>query len=256
MFFTLSKALIFLLDPIVWVVIGFAVSIFSKNIKRKRLFLVSTFVVLLLLTNPFLSQNALKKWEASPVLKSDLPLCDIGIVLTGMTYSDSKMQPDDQLHFNESADRITEAIMLMSDGLIKDLVISGGTVSPNENAIAESLALEQLLIASNVKPKNYHLETSSKNTYENAKYCSEYLQSRNLTSRKILLITSAFHMPRAIACFEKQGIHVIPFPVDFKTHSTEFSLEAVIPSSACLNDWRMLIKECIGIIMYKTAGYI
>lgn len=239
----------FALDPILWVMVFFLISFITK----KKILLIGAFTLLILLTNPYLNDLALRQWESKPVAKADLPLSDIGIVLTGITYSE--MQPTDQLHFNESADRITEAIILLSDGFIKELIISGGTVSSGENVIAESIQLEQLLLASHISPRKYHLETQSKNTYENAKYCAEYIRSEQLETRRILLITSAIHMPRALACFKKQGITVRPYPVDFKT-SPSISVSSFVPSSQPLNYWRMLIKEWIGYATYKVVGYI
>ena len=249
MFFILSKLLSFALDPILWVIILF----FLGFITKKKPLLIVALTLLMLLTSPYLNDLALRKWESKPVAKSDLPLSDIGIVLTGMTSSD--MEPRDQLHFNESADRITEAIMLLDNGVIKKLIISGGTPSFAENSIAESIQLEQLLLASDVSPRDYHLETRSRNTYENAKYCAEYVLSEKLENQKILLITSAFHMPRALACFKKQGINVSAYPVDFKT-SPSISISSFIPSSQPLDYWRLLIKEWIGYATYKMIGYI
>jgi uncharacterized SAM-binding protein YcdF (DUF218 family) len=254
MFFYISKTLSFLLDPIVWIIIGLFISLFTKNNKLKRSSFILTLFALLILTNPYISGVVTHKWETNPNSKSNLPHCDIGIVLTGITHSD--FSPSDQIHFNGSADRITEGIMLLNEAIIEKLIVSGGNASQNPKEIAESIVLERLLKAAKIEDQQYHLETKSRNTAENAKYCAEYLKSTQQDQCKILLITSAFHMRRAQACFSKQGINVIAFPVDFKTSNPEFTISAFIPSSEPLQNWRMLIKEWIGLISYKVAGYI
>ncbi|NNK80284.1 MAG: DUF218 domain-containing protein, partial [Flavobacteriales bacterium] len=71
------------------------------------------------------------------------------------------------------------------------------------------------------------------------------------------LITSAFHMKRAIACFEKQGVRVKPYPVDYYSDDDPVSWSYyVVPSLRTAIDWQIPIKEKVGWIVYKLKGYL
>ena len=69
-----------------------------------------------------------------------------------------------------------------------------------------------------------------------------------------LLITSATHMPRSVKIFEKQGIRIIPIPVDYQTANTLQWREFNITDGAVL--WNRLLHEYIGIVAYKLTGKI
>jgi uncharacterized SAM-binding protein YcdF (DUF218 family) len=97
------------------------------------------------------------------------------------------------------------------------------------------------------------VEGASRNTHESAASVGKLLKDD--TSQK-LLITSAFHMRRSKACFVKEGIEVDMFPVDFYTHRRRFTFDVlVIPKVDALLVWHKLIKEWVGMIAYKIAGY-
>ena len=57
------------------------------------------------------------------------------------------------------------------------------------------------------------LQTESRNTYEDAVYSARLLKDKGV--RRILLVTSAWHMPRSLGLFQAQGLEVVPLPVDF-----------------------------------------
>lgn len=205
------------------------------------------------LSIPLLSSLAMRQWEYQPVKKENLPLCDIGVVLTGMTHVNRI--PTDQIHFAEGADRITEAIRLHKDGLIGQIIISGGIATILDEETSESEQLKELLLTCRIREKDFKLENKSRNTYENAFYTGELLKELKLADRKILLITSAFHMRRALRCFEKQGLDVIPFPVDFHSQPITFNPSQLIPSIQSLQNWKILCEEGMGILVYRLIGY-
>ena len=111
------------------------------------------------------------------------------------------------------------------------------------------------MVAMGVKESDIFLETQARNTHENASYTAKKLA---LFSQKdsILLITSAMHMPRSIACFEKVGFKVKAFPVDFKKKDTpQGILSYVFPTSENLDKMSDLIREATGFVIYKMIGY-
>lgn len=180
-------------------------------------------------------------------------MADVAIVLTGMTRTG--MQPNDQLHFADGIDRLTESIRLHKDGATKRILLSGGYGSLIDHEI-ESEMLATMLIDCGVNKRNILMERESRNTFENAKFTARLLEELNLKDRQLMLVTSAFHMRRAILCFSKQDIEVIPYPVDFRSKELKLDISLLIPSSYAIESWKLIIEESVGIAVYRVMGYI
>lgn len=249
MFFYISKILRFLLDPFTWVLIGILIGL----VKQKKWLSWTAFILLIFLSNPFLANLTMSGWEAKPQLKKDLPKCDVGIVLSGMTRLGQ--YPKDQVHFADGVDRITEALRLYNKGTINKILLTGGSSSIIYDN-AESNDLMIFLIESGVKSSDLIVETESMNTHQNAVNAVRMIKELGLVDSKILLITSAFHMKRSLLCFEKQGLEVLSYPVDYRTSSEKFGLSMLVPSSDSIKIWRALIEEITGAFTYKLMGYI
>ena len=124
--------------------------------------------------------------------------------------------------------------------------------------------MEALLTFMGVPEQAIWLEDQSQNTYENALYCAQLLKAKNID--RVILVTSAIHMPRSVALFEKQGIQVIPAPADFTvtqagwddlTHGTlESQLINLLPSVGNLSLTTNALKEYLGILVYRIEGWI
>ena len=83
------------------------------------------------------------------------------------------------------------------------------------------------------------------------------LDSLHYSAADCFLITSAFHMRRSLACYRKVGLAIQPFTTDFYAHKPRYTPDAfLIPSVDAIGNWQKLIKEWIGLIAYKMAGYI
>ncbi|MFY0600737.1 MAG: YdcF family protein [Cyclobacteriaceae bacterium] len=248
MFFYISKILSFLVDPFVWIIAGLVFGVLKKINWIKYISL----LLLIALSNPLLSNYAMSKWEPKPVKKETLPLFDVAIVLSGMIRT--AQLPNDQVHFSDAADRLTEAINLYKEGIVQKILISGGSGSTIYNEI-ESELIHSLTLSCGISDRDIILEKNSRNTHENAKLSVQVLQKENLLNRKILLITSAFHIPRATDCFTKEGIDVVAFPVDFRAADGKFNLGMFVPTADSLSIWKILFSEWVGILVYKTLGY-
>ena len=130
------------------------------------------------------------------------------------------------------------------------VVYSGGTVI-GEKATEASIGL-RFLKACGVKEKYLIKEDRSRNTAENAKYVKEICQQRKF--EKVILVTSAFHMPRSVAFFEREGVDVIPYPTDYKT-SKNLRRNAFdfTPSADCLEHTSIAMKEYLGLLAVKMG---
>lgn len=251
MFFILSKTLYFLIMPVTLILLAFLLSWFLKKYRSK--FLLLGLGLLLLFTNYFISNALLRWWEVPPTLISELPQYQVGIVLGGIT---SDKEPRDRVHVSGAADRILHAVQLYREGKIEKIMLSGGSGKILKDSLAEALLLKKLLLLSDIPERDILMESSSRNTHENALYSAEVL-NKIYPEEAHLLITSAFHMRRAEACFEKVGLTVVPYSVDIRGNEFEFTPdEFIIPTSAAIGSWEMMIREWVGILAYKVSGYI
>jgi uncharacterized SAM-binding protein YcdF (DUF218 family) len=100
------------------------------------------------------------------------------------------------------------------------IVLSGGIAHSRGGGLeTESSLARDLLVAIGVAADRITIEEKSRNTCENARYSKA--AAKPGTGEKWLLITSANHMPRAVACFRAAGFHVVPYPVDYRTLETD-----------------------------------
>jgi uncharacterized SAM-binding protein YcdF (DUF218 family) len=253
MFFILSKVLNFLLTPIVWILALLIFGALSKKPGRKKGLLFSGIILLIFMSNPAILNFVMNGWEIPAIPYNETEKHNIGILLTGVTRPFN--EPKDRVYFNKGADRVTHTVQLYKLGKINKIVVSGGSGLLNNTAgDVESENIRQVLLLCGIPDSVIILEVKSRNTYENALFSKEILKS--YPGEKYLLITSSFHMRRSIACFEKQGLKVTPFPVDFYTEDQTFRLVYLFPSEFALMEWRILLREIFGMITYKIAGYI
>jgi len=122
----------------------------------------------------------------------------------------------------------------------------------------------QLLELMGVPPGAMWLESESRNTYENAAFTHQILESKGIN--KILLVTSAAHMHRSVKLFEAQGLDVIPLPTDYVVTETNWkrlsqgSLMAkllyLIPGADNLSLTTRILKEYLGILYYNLKGWV
>lgn len=115
------------------------------------------------------------------------------------------------------------------------------------SAYAASEVSREWLIAMGVPGNDIRLETKSQTTFEEARSVLPLLQ--NEAADTVFLVTSAAHMPRAVASFHKFGTTVIPAPCDFS--SRELNLFSFMPSAGSLQENRAMLWEYIGAVYYK-----
>ncbi len=211
-------------------------------------------LIFLIFSSPIISNYVVSSWEVPPTSKENLPLTDIGIVLTGAMQHQKEIE--DQYHFTEAADRVTEAMVLYQEGLIHKILITGGSGSILDQEFKESKALKAFLILNKFPEEDIIIEPNSRNTHENAAFTAKLMEEIGMKNRKHLLITSAFHMKRSLGCFAKEGMDVIPYSVDFRGTYQEWDISMILPSADAFSKWSLILKEWVGIVAYKIAGYL
>jgi uncharacterized SAM-binding protein YcdF (DUF218 family) len=186
MFFYLSKLLAFLISPIVWVFLMFIYSFFTKIEKRAKRLRIAVVIVLYIFSNPFLVDEGFRAWE--PVTP-DWDLLhvkyDAAIVLGGIGDVDLRLQ---KINFGASADRLLQTLQLYHRGRVKKIIFTGGSGSIEFPEKKEGLFVHKYLRQIQVPDSAIIIEAESRNTYENAVFTKEILDSLKFDGN-LLLVT-------------------------------------------------------------------
>lgn len=254
MFFILSKTIGYLARPLVIIVLFFLSSLIIRSKVWKRRLFITALASLLFCSNEFISNEVMRLWELPPTPFSEIKKTyEVGILLTGVTKSN--FNPTDRIYFQRSSDRVTHTLQLYKLGLIRKILISGGsgTISKRTKEADElSLVLQMM----GVPKEDLLIENQSDNTYQSAVAVKEMI-GNTYSSSDCLLITSGYHMRRSRACFKKAGYDMDTFSVDFLSSRRSFSPDVLlIPKIESLFNWQVLMKEWVGLIAYKMAGYV
>jgi uncharacterized SAM-binding protein YcdF (DUF218 family) len=263
MFLFLSKLLPLLIYPV-----GLAcLLILALTIMLRRRWApwlgVAAFLLLWLGGNPLVSMWLVRSLEWQHLPPSELPQAEAIVVLGGGEEPAAAPQP--MAAINDAGDRLIYAALLYKQGASPHVLVSGGIVGvdgPTLQPGAEAMA--ELLGMLGVPEDALWLEPHSRNTYENAVESKKLLDERGI--RRIILVTSAMHMPRSLAIFAKQGFDVIPAPTDYSvtqadwdyylTPSPEVQIFNLIPDADTLNMTTRALKEYIGILIYRLRGWL
>ncbi len=132
------------------------------------------------------------------------------------------------------------------------LAFSGGPASRGlASGMTDSIVAEETLISLGVPPDRMVFERNSRNTYENALYSASVLHPT--PAQKWLLVTSAWHMPRAMSCFRKAGWNVAAAPTGYFT-TGRYSFRPVFQLAVQLDMLTMAAHEYVGLVAYKLMG--
>lgn len=124
------------------------------------------------------------------------------------------------------------------------MLLTGGNGAGAE--ISEAEAMARLLKELSIEPR--WLETASLNTWENATYSAKYLKADQIDT--VLLVTDAWHMPRAVFSFEQQGIKVIPAPMAYLGGADDIFTQW-IPNALSFYQSSRAIREYLGMLAYR-----
>ncbi len=187
-----------------------------------------------------------------PEPPTDLAAPD-GIIVLGSAVYDEISSARGQAVLAEG-DRATEAAILAKRYPAARVVYSGGSGSLIPTVSTEALAAKRLLADLGVDEARVTLEDRSRNTDENARFTAALVHPQ--PSQRWLLVTSAFHMPRAMGAFEKAGFNVIAFPVGYRTLGGGHGLLWETDSARTLRTFEIALREWIGLAAYRATGRI
>ena len=149
-----------------------------------------------------------------------------------------------EINLNAAADRVWFATRLFHAGKAPLVLVSGGS-DPERDAYSEARASAIFLVDLGVPAQTIVLEEASRNTRQNAAFSAALLKARGINH--ILLVTSALHMPRAMALFAAQGLQATPAPTDFEAiQSPPPGVLAWLPDAQALDGSGRAMKEMVG----------
>jgi uncharacterized SAM-binding protein YcdF (DUF218 family) len=255
MFFFLSKTLSYLVMPLTIIFIWLALALILRNVRWKKISLWMGIGLLYVFCNSFLANEAMHAWEIETVPYADMRPHELAIVLTGSTLP--FRTPNDRVYFQRGADRVTHTVQLYKLGLIKKILISGGSGMLLREEEPEANKFKKAMIMMGVDSASIMIENETRNTAESAQEVVKLLDSLHYRSEDCLLITSAFHMRRSLACYRKVGLALEPFTTDFYSYPEKYYLDSyLLPKLEALMIWHKLFKEWVGLAAYKAAGYV
>ena len=204
--------------------------------------------ILVIFSMPIVSEKLIAYLESdSELIKpSKVESADAVVVLSGMVKT---IQTKNGLDYEwgEAADRIFAGIDLFKSNKAPVLMLTGGKL-PWSIGVPEGEYLRDVAIDLGVPKKDILLTENVENTDQEAKAIKKLLL---LDNPKIILVTSAFHMPRAQLVFEATGINVIPFPVDFRNEVQKIIFMSFIPSANSFAATSFFVREMIGRTYYN-----
>ena len=241
----LHKILPLLFSPLFFIISLIIIGIILKS--KKTSF--AGIIILIICSLPIVSGKLIAYLESDYELNkpSTVATADAIVVLSGMVNT---IKNKNGLHYEwgDGIDRIFGGIDLFKLYKSPTLILTRGKL-PWSIGVPEGEYLRDVAIKLGVPKKNILLTENVENTDQEAKAIKKLF---SIDNPKVILVTSAFHMPRAKTVFETAGLNVLPFPVDFKNGSSKkLTFMSFIPSASSFNQTSFFVREMIGRTYYK-----
>ena len=234
--------------PVIFSPLGLIIALLLFGILRKKI--LPSLLALLLLTLfslPFVSNQLIKSLERnySVISPNELDTADTVVVLSGMLQT---IKQDSMIHyeFSGAVDRIFAGINLLKMGKAQKIILTRGKL-PWNKGVPEGDYLAEFLQSQGIDPNRILLTEIVQNTNDEAKAISKMLPKTS----EVILITSAFHMPRAEKVFQNQNLKIIPYAVDFRSSAKDIDVLDFLPQANAFKDSSFYFREIIGRLYYS-----
>jgi uncharacterized SAM-binding protein YcdF (DUF218 family) len=260
MFFYLAKVLWFLLQPstLIALLIGYgAILIWTGWARWGRRFV--TFGALLLLVaglSPLGNVLILPLEDRFPRTDLDAPPPPTGFIVLGGAEDRLVGKARKAPALNEAGERLLETAALARKFPEAKISFTGGDAGILYKSDTEARGAASLLTALGIAPERLILEDASRDTYENAVFLKKKLEGESALGpgKRWILITSAYHMPRAMGAFRRAGLDVEAWPVDYRTRGPEDRLRPFDKVSEGLRRVDAASREWVGLLSYWASG--
>jgi len=266
-----------LVYPLTWIVLLVALALLwagGRHAHRARVCLVLALAVAYGLSIPPVSRTLAWTLERRYPVPADAAVAagapfDAVVVLAGGVARAGGLRPRDRPE-PITLERLVCGRELMVRGASSTIVLSGGSGEPfGEHAPEAPIMAHTLRSLGSARGKQHssvtldgrqrstvtlewtiRTEAHSRTTYENAVETGKLLGART----RIALVTSALHMPRAMAVFSRQGFHATPFPCGFLAGPPRSGVMEYVPDVVALKESTSAINEWVGLALYRLAG--
>ncbi len=177
-----------------------------------------------------------------------------GIVVLGGAIDDEASAIRGQTTFDDGAARLTEAAILARRYPSARLLYTGGSASLWNSSSSEAIEGRKLLIALGVDPARITTEDKSRNTDENARFSAAI--ERPKPDQTWLVVTSAYHMPRAMGLFRKAGFSAVAYPVDYRSLGGWRDWRLTVDPVRGMRVLDLAAHEWVGLVAYRASGRI
>ena len=134
------------------------------------------------------------------------------------------------------------------------LVLSGGPPGDNQAATPEAVAMQRELVRLGVPEDRILVELASEDTHAQAEHIGPLLEARGV--ERFILVTSGWHLPRAMGVFRSQGMTPVPSAAVGSAVGDEEAGISILPSEVALARSRVLAREVLALIYYRARGWI
>jgi len=245
-----SKLIWIILSPLnlllIFLIIGFFFKLINMRTVSITFYIVS--LIFFVTVSIFPTGNLiLFKLESRYPALTTLPSHIDGILILGGPSRPDLTRDHGQVSFNEAGERLTESVRLIKNYSSSKIIFSGGFGKLSHSYVAKKFFSEMGIDISNMI-----FEIKSRNTFENILFSKKIINPKK--SENWLLVTSSFHMSRAINVAEKLDWKFIPYPVDFRTSNKFINFKPTLNFLGNINSFNLASHEVVGLISYYLLG--
>lgn len=223
-------------------------------LRRKRWPVVLALAVLYLSSIEIVGDGLLgwleSRYPAVPIAQAGK--ADAIVVLSGIFGP--PVEPGYLVNLSESVERLEAGIVLYQSGAAPWLVFTGGRLPWSDRARVEGEDSRDVAIARGVSRDQIVVTREVANTAEEARAVADLMRARGW--KRIILVTSACHMPRAAWLFRRAGVECTVFPVDFRGGPhLRITLGGCVPSAGALGKTDTALREIYGNLFYRLIRW-
>jgi len=241
--------------PLLWLFMGLALLNLwrkRKESRRRLLFVAVPYLVLTLLSLPAVGDLLVWSLERQYSPLTQRP-ADAQAIVVLASYVYLPAATGDLAELDESTcNRCRKAADIYRQGNPCPVLLSGANSDPESAKLAETM--RDFLLQMGVRAEDLIVENQSLTTYENAVQSRKLLEQRHLN--RIILITDATHLRRAVGCFRKQGVDVVPCGCQYRAHELEFAFSEFLPQPIIAEKCQRVCHEWLGLAWYWFRGRI